>query len=86
MSLWANRSCVGLACNVFNNLWCRTDGKPLGRIVFQLFSDVTPRTAENFRSLCTGERGGILHYKGVKLHRIIKDFMIQVWILLGRCA
>ena len=59
-------------------MYYRADGKPLGRIVFELFNDVTPRTAENFRCLCTGERGGILHYKGVKLHRIIKDFMIQV--------
>jgi cyclophilin family peptidyl-prolyl cis-trans isomerase len=44
--------------------------RPLGRIVMELFADKTPRTAENFRALCTGERGvgGIskkmLHYKG----------------------
>ncbi|KAF0304947.1 Peptidyl-prolyl cis-trans isomerase G [Amphibalanus amphitrite] len=59
------------------------DGVPLGRVVFELFSDVCPRTAENFRALCTGERGlgertqKPLHYQGVKLHRIVRDFMIQ---------
>jgi cyclophilin family peptidyl-prolyl cis-trans isomerase len=57
-------------------------GRKAGRLEFELFADTTPRTAENFRALCTGERGksptgAKLHYKGCGFHRIIPGFMAQ---------
>jgi len=58
-------------------------GSPAGRVTFNLYDDVTPKTCANFRSLCKGDSsrraktGEKLHFKGSGFHRVIKDFMLQ---------
>eukprot|EP00250_Pteridium_aquilinum_P004826 c15024_g1_i1 orf=500-1615(-) len=76
-----------VSCQIMVNPRCFFDisigGELEGRIVVELYPDVVPLTAENFRALCTGELGtstetGLrLHYKGVPFHRVVRGFMIQ---------
>ncbi|NXI92799.1 RBP2 ligase, partial [Psophia crepitans] len=51
------------------------DDEPLGHITMELFSNIVPRTAENFRALCTGEKG--FGFKNSSFHRIVTGFVCQ---------
>ncbi|KIY64853.1 hypothetical protein CYLTODRAFT_412995 [Cylindrobasidium torrendii FP15055 ss-10] len=59
--------------NVFFDI--SIDSRPAGRMVFRLYDDVTPKTAQNFRELATGQHG--FGYEGSGFHRIIPKFMLQ---------
>ncbi|KAJ5145052.1 cyclophilin [Penicillium atrosanguineum] len=59
--------------NVFFDV--SANGSPLGRISFKLFDQEVPKTAQNFRTLCTGEKG--FGYQGSGFHRVIPQFMLQ---------
>lgn len=55
-------------------------GRPTGRLIIELYQDIVPKTAENFRCLCTGEKGvsrssgAKLHYKGTRFYRVTHGF------------
>ncbi|MFD6290465.1 peptidylprolyl isomerase [Streptomyces sp. NPDC060205] len=62
-----------MSTNVFFDI--TIDGDAAGRIVFDLYDDVVPKTAQNFRELATGQHG--YGYEGSGFHRVIPDFMLQ---------
>ncbi|KAM9477717.1 peptidylprolyl isomerase Fa isoform 2-T2 [Clarias gariepinus] len=75
LAIAAGRVLSGAGRNPRVFLDVAADGEFLGRIIIELNAEVVPKTAENFRALCTGEHG--FGYKGSIFHRIIPEFMCQ---------
>jgi len=76
----ADKVDLAITSRVF--LQIKIGGELVGKVAIGLFGKVVPRTVENFRALCTGEKGvgasgKPLHYKGSKFHRVIPEFMVQ---------
>uniref|UniRef100_T1J3X8 peptidylprolyl isomerase n=1 Tax=Strigamia maritima TaxID=126957 RepID=T1J3X8_STRMM len=74
--------------NSFVYLEIEIENENVGRIVIELFTNIVPKTAENFRALCTGERGKSekgknLHYKGCTFHKLIPQMMVQGGDFIG---
>ncbi|KAF7632562.1 Peptidyl-prolyl cis-trans isomerase [Meloidogyne graminicola] len=64
-------------------------GAPIGRIIMELFADVCPKTAENFRQFCTGEmrKDGVpIGYKNSQFHRVIKSWKSPNFFVFNHCA
>jgi hypothetical protein len=84
-ALERHENCIQPLTNCFTHA-----GEPLGRITFELFKDVVPKTAENFRQFCTGESkdsgGRPQGYKGSKFHRIVSPLISLRVFLAGSNA
>ena len=68
-----NDDSISNAKNVYFDI--SVNGNVIGRIEFELFTDVVPKTTANFATLCTGAKG--FGFKGSPFHRIIPNFMVQ---------